>query len=560
MRKALLSVMVSMLAFVAHAVTYMQVKTTEDQVVLYDVDKVEQVDYVDVEQWDFEKNEMGSIKCMRTNTTDGKEDKYEVEKVVEVDYVESPASDVVDGYEYVDLGLPSGLLWAKMNVGATQPEDYGGHYAWGEVMPKENYYTTTYAHAGCSSFSDLESKGVVSKEDVLSPNYDAATYNWGSKWRTPRWEEFQELIDNCIFTRIKLNGTVGCKVESRYNHNWIFLPSAGYMRGTYRDRGHYKDDRIYDWGYYMASNVRYKSDWEWYSVLGFFPQSIETKLGGFEAYYGNSVRPVTGEYKKPRKRYSVNFYDSDNTLVESQLVFEGDDAQCPEMPELEGYEFLGWSMSSEKVRSDIDLYALYRKTEVVEIGGHEYIDLGLPSGLKWATMNVGANNPEEYGDYIAWGEVSAKEKYTEENSLTYGKDTETLASEGIINPNGILNPPYDAATQNWGDDWRMPTKEDWEELRDHCVWSHITLKGVNGYKVASKRNGNNCWIFLPFPGFYSNYNVLSEDYVGFYWSSSVYNNDNASYLYIQYLDNSIIIGSYKDLSDGLSIRPVSGSK
>ena len=120
---------------------------------------------------------------------------------------------------------------------------------------------------------------------------------------------------------------------------------------------------------------------------------------------------------------------------------------------------------------------------------HEYVDLGLPSGTKWATCNVGANAPEEYGNYYAWGEISTKTTYTENNSKTYGENISDISG----------NPDYDAATANWGDEWRMPTYAEMKELDEKCSWTWTTEKGVNGFKVTGP-NGNS--IFLPAAGSY----------------------------------------------------------
>ncbi|MCF0197473.1 MAG: hypothetical protein HUK03_09675, partial [Bacteroidaceae bacterium] len=92
-----------------------------------------------------------------------------------------------------------------------------------------------------------------------------------------------------------------------------------------------------------------------------------------------------------------------------------------------------------------------------KINGHEYVDLGLPSGLKWATCNVGASRPEDYGGYFAWGETSSKGSYSESNSVTYNVSVSQLRSSGVIGSDGSLTPAYDAARANWGGSWRMPT-------------------------------------------------------------------------------------------------------
>ena len=135
------------------------------------------------------------------------------------------------------------------------------------------------------------------------------------------------------------------------------------------------------------------------------------------------------------------------------------------------------------------------------------VDLGL--SVKWASCNVGANSPEEYGDYFAWGEISPKSSYTEDNSLTYDVPMSDISG----------NPQYDAARANWGGGWRMPTKSEIDELVENCTWEWTKLNGVNGYKVTGP-NGNS--IFLPAAGYrygMSSYNVGSY---GFFWSSTPY--------------------------------------
>lgn len=151
------------------------------------------------------------------------------------------------------------------------------------------------------------------------------------------------------------------------------------------------------------------------------------------------------------------------------------------------------------------------------IRGHKYVDLGLPSGLKWATCNVGADEPWEYGDYFAWGETTPKSEYTEENSKTNGKNIGDISG----------NAAYDAATANWGGSWRMPTRAEIQELVDNCTWTWTTQNGVKGYKVKSKKSGNN--IFLPAAGGRFGSSLLVDGSLGYYWSSSPYENTYRAY-------------------------------
>lgn len=158
------------------------------------------------------------------------------------------------------------------------------------------------------------------------------------------------------------------------------------------------------------------------------------------------------------------------------------------------------------------------------IAGHGYVDLGLPSGLKWATCNVGASSPEDYGDYFAWGETSPKAEYTLENSVTYGEQMSDISG----------NAQYDAATANWGGSWRMPTKEQMEELVEHCEWEWTQVNGVNGAKVIGP---NGSCIFLPAAGDRGGSSLYDAGTVGYYWSSTPLDNNNdyrAYYLRFSY--------------------------
>ena len=123
---------------------------------------------------------------------------------------------------------------------------------------------------------------------------------------------------------------------------------------------------------------------------------------------------------------------------------------------------------------------------------HEYVDLGLPSGTLWATCNVGANSPEEYGDYFAWGETKTKStydwgtyKYCNGSSTTLTKYC-TLSSYGIVENKTELELLDDAAYVNWGEEWRMPSVDQLDELHTQCEWIWSSRNGINGYMVKSK--------------------------------------------------------------------------
>ena len=120
-------------------------------------------------------------------------------------------------------------------------------------------------------------------------------------------------------------------------------------------------------------------------------------------------------------------------------------------------------MPNDRLTKYVTLY--YQTHHIIIINGHEAVDLGL--SVKWATCNIGASNPEEYGDYFAFGETEPKVEYTEENYMLYGiPHGEAYIGIGKI----ISGTEYDAASKQWGDDWRMPTEEKLYELLSFCSW------------------------------------------------------------------------------------------
>ena len=177
------------------------------------------------------------------------------------------------------------------------------------------------------------------------------------------------------------------------------------------------------------------------------------------------------------------------------------------------------------------------------INGYEYVDLGLPSGLKWATHNIGANVAEEYGEYYAWGEIDTKKEYTQFNSTTYGIPMDDFSGD----------PQYDVARAKWGSTWRMPTKEEQKELLDNCTWEWSSLNGVSGYLVTGV-NGNS--IFLPAAGYRENSSLSEVGQYGYYWSSTPQANTNLGAYYL-YMSNGSKLSYYYARVAGQSVRAVS---
>ena len=193
-------------------------------------------------------------------------------------------------HDYVNLGLPSGTLWATCNVGATTPEGYGDYFAWGETQTKDYYDWSTYkwcdggydrltkyctdSHYGYNGFTD--------NLTVLEPSDDAATANWGSGWHTPTREQWQELSDNTTSTWTTQNGVNG-RLFTASNGNSLFLPAAG-CRWDSELNGAGGD------GYYWSSSLY--SDYPGRAWDLYFYSDDTGMNYGRGRYCGRSVRAV----------------------------------------------------------------------------------------------------------------------------------------------------------------------------------------------------------------------------------------------------------------------------
>ncbi|MCQ2194044.1 MAG: fibrobacter succinogenes major paralogous domain-containing protein [Paludibacteraceae bacterium] len=196
-----------------------------------------------------------------------------------------------------------------------------------------------------------------------------------------------------------------------------------------------------------------------------------------------------------------------------------------------------------------------------KVAGHDYVDLGLPSGTKWATYNVGATKPTEYGDYFAWSETKPKAEYSWDtykwllDGSLYTKYRTDRKKRKVDNKT-VLDAEDDAATANWGKEWRMPTAREIYELIDACKWKWVEDfmgSGVNGRLGTSKKNG--ATIFLPAAGYRGGTDLNDAGYYGYYWSSSL--NEDYSY----FANNLDFDGDYfyrgiSYRSNGQSVRAV----
>ena len=474
----------------------------------------------------------------------------------------------INGYEYVDLGLPSGLKWAAYNVGASYPEEYGCYYAWGAVEEQSNYDLSTYKWNNGSDnimtkYCIDSDHGTVDNKTVLAYEDDAAHVKWGGAWRMPTLAEMDELLANCTWTWATQNEVKGYKVTGP-NGNSIFLPATGSRLGTELHRSGSS-------GFYWSSTLS-SDDSRNACYMGFGISSRD--WSNCARYTGGCVRPVCDDAAK----YTITICGAGNGTVTikdnpdtSVTLDVGSVVTVVATPD-DGYTFEGWFVNDVSVSTDAEYtftvtddvvlvarFAEYSYSSDGEIGGYEYVDLGLPSGLKWATCNVGASAPEDYGGYYAWGETEEKDNYSW-NTYKWCKgssDTMTKyctdSSYGTVDNKTVLDPQDDVAHVKWGDTWRIPNWAEQDELRNNCTWTWTTQNGVNGYKVTGP-NGNS--IFLPAAGYRYGPEADYRGSHGLYWSSSLSSYDSGCAYYLSFYSGRQVWGSYYRCL-GRSVRPVS---
>ena len=189
----------------------------------------------------------------------------------------------------------------------------------------------------------------------------------------------------------------------------------------------------------------------------------------------------------------------------------------------------------------------------------EAIDLGLPSGIKWASCNVGATSPEEYGGYYAWGETEEKETYSWSTykwcNGSYSTLTKYCSSSdyGTVDNKTVLDPEDDVAHVKWGGKWRMPTYEEIGELIDNCTTEWTTLNGVYGRKFTSNINGNS--IFLPAAGYRGGSSLSYAGSFGYYWSGTLHAS-GSRYAYYLLFSSGYVTGGSLSRCGGRTVRPV----
>lgn len=435
-------------------------------------------------------------------------------------------------YTYVDLGLPSGTKWSTYYVGAKTPYEKGVSVEWGETTEKSSHKWSTYKWSivdddgnliGLTKYADT-----VDQKKVLDAEDDVAVTLWGENWRMPSVDEFRELYEGCDWKFVQKkapdgNNSFGVIGTSKYNNHTIFMYTSGF------------------------SSTKQTSLWT--NSLG---EENESAVS-VQISEKNMMFPSVSRYWGKYARAVVSSTDAVET-VSSMVVNK-----------IDGKSF---AYNIDDIAEVIIEEGNLMETGTID--NYAYVDLGLPSGLKWATLNVGANSIFGYGDYFAWGEVKPKTNYCwatykwcegEERTLTKYNvepkfDLGSFGSYGKVDTLSVLLPEDDAATVNWSENWRMPTKAEVDELYNNCTWvwtENYDGSGINGKVGTSKINGNR--IFFPATGWIWD---TEKDYVGQYdeyWTSTNSEWPDNAYSYTNDIEGFCWVKSNRFI--GLPVRAVS---
>ena len=504
-------------------------------------------------------------------------------------------------HEYVDLGLS--VRWATINVGAFSPEDLGAYYAWGEIEPKTYYYYSTYNWCNgdyntlikyCNN-SESGNDGFTDTKTVLDSDNDVAQVKWGGNWRMPTGTELEELLINCTWSwyssgNTEFNGVAGYKVTSNiegYTDRSIFLPAAGNRDRTYLysvgSVGDYWSSSLDMGNPNNACRLSFYSD--------FYSGNVVETNYAQRRYLGLSVRPVFPS-EEWLSSFSISFVEEKKTLVVGgNAMLNVVVKQCDEIL---NNPSVVWSSDNPLVAvvdkngvltakstgiahitASIHSQSAQCTLTVIDESGidHEYVDLGL--SVNWATVNVGAKSPEEFGAYYAWGELETKDTYDWSNYKWCNGDTwdnvkinkyNNNSSYGTVDNKTTLDPEDDIAHVKWQGNWRMPTGEELDELRNSCTWvwfssGNLEFNGVAGYKVTSNKDGfTDRFIFLPAAGTRSGTYLNGPGINGMLWSSSLCivqpRTADKCLIFIFYSDPGEVSWGNYPRSNGYSVRPV----
>lgn len=459
------------------------------------------------------------------------------------------------GLVAVDLGLPSGTKWANANAYASSPELTGQFFAFADPAIKQTFSTSNYRWIDRSTYLLPDNL-----RDVQATRYDPINQTLGGVWMTPSYADMQELQSNCSFTNTSLHGMPGQEVKSKKNSATIFLPFSGWKSSSSQNYA----GAIYDTGATIndgSSNQFQKLTNNGPGTGGCADGHTARAVWKTNATAANGT-PLFIRTLPARKQYDGKT-ETDTLFAVVRNIANGgtsntlgfvywpstttrDKGTVVSNLTADKGEYISTVITPTTAGQTIRFCAFVNNgTETVygdslDITTVGLVDLGL--SVKWANVNLGAVNEGDPGTYYTYGGTKPYRRV--EKHPVYGKDIE-------------IGSPYDAATNNWGASYRLPSQTECQELIDNCNWTETTRNGVNGWLITSKKDGyTDKSIFLPKGGWYDS----SPAYIGNYnsteciWTSTHTGSNQA----VDMSNNGFYL--YNGIENlGVPIRPVSSS-
>ena len=417
--------------------------------------------------------------------------------------------------EAVDLGLS--VYWASWNMGESNEAGIDHLYGWGDgdgelTTTSGNAYAERLGYSTTSLAGDLD--------------YDIATKQWGNGWRMPTQAEFNELCDETKITISEetIGGIHGYRYTSKIdNTKSIFIPWCG---GRYGTTVQLKNQTPYYWSANCYCDPT--EGWKIYAAQ-ILPNSIQWQT--YPKYWGLGIRPVKAKSGSSSGGGTGGNGGNNGNTGDNTGGGTGDNT--------------GGNTGGDEGG----------QTTPLSNQAGVAISLGLPSGTKWADRNVGASSATEMGGYYSWADVNAGTTgFDRDNYRYYDATTNTYGKFDAGNITGDVT--YDVAAKVWGGTWRIPGKDQIQELVNNCTWEWTTQSGVAGYKVTGP-NGN--YIFLPACGSYFEDSNAAKGVSGRYWSSSAFyntNDDSWAYAFALEFNSSSKYRLYIERFYGCCVRPI----
>lgn len=449
--------------------------------------------------------------------------------------------------EPVDLGLS--VKWANFNLGATKAEEIGFLVGWADPTGRITSEKTDYYPQR------------IYTSDIVATNLDIAKAIWGDEWRLPSLHEIEELINNCTWEKTDkgywATGKTGQKIffpftgsEATETSNII---TNAYWTGSHDGTVNASTLSFSGEKAAVASAIR-SGHCAVRPVYGVYriPVSVAVSTADDITLSSAKVNLTLSGYVKDIKEFGVKYSattavldgteDDVKTISFTTLPADSShqEVTISGLEEGKTYHYIGYAIVGDSlIMSKVLQFSTLNRFPVAQA-----VDLGLPSGTKWASFNLGAQSVTDNGGHYGWGDITGELS----PSTSSGSFAPGIYQSGLTDIAG--NKTYDIIAAKWGSYWQMPTRKQYEELKDetyttwNVVYDYEGVKGLNGFEIVSKKDPTKK-IFLPKAGYLKDDGSSTEvGSTAYYWTSEYNHGNTQSYAVRPIGANDILTNNY----------------